>query len=77
MCVCVCVCVYIYIYISCHDASTDFPDYLQPFSLYLPSLPAGLLKYTMCPYRAVVAKFLLVVQHLHVLVKGPIEKDCL
>ena len=39
--------------------------------LYRPSLPAGLLDYILCSYRAVV-KFLLVVQYLHVRVKGSI-----
>ena len=37
-----------------------------------PSLPAGLLDYIICPYRSVADKFQLVVQHLHVRVKGSI-----
>ena len=43
--------------------------------LYHPSLPAGLLECILCPYRAVEDK--LVVQHLHVCVKGFIEECCL
>ena len=37
------------------------------------SLPVGLLDYILCPYKAVVGKFLLVVQHCHVYVQGPWE----
>ena len=37
-----------------------------------PSLPAGLLDYTLCPYRGVVDKFWLIVQHFHVCVKSSI-----
>ena len=37
--------------------------------LYNLSLPAGLLDYILCPYRAVADKFYLVSQHLHVCVK--------
>ena len=42
-----------------------------------PSLPAGLLDYLLCPYQAVVDKFLLVSQHLHIHVKGSIGERCL
>ena len=49
----------------------EFPRLSRP---YPPSLPAGLGDYTPCPYRAVVDKFLLVGQHLHVHVKGSIRK---
>ena len=38
--------------------------------LYRPSLPSGLLDNILCLYRAVVDKFFLIVQHLHVLGKG-------
>ena len=55
----------------CHTASMDFPDSLSPF-VYLPLLPIGLQDYIRYPYRAVVDKFLLVGQHLHVCVKGSI-----
>ena len=39
---------------------------------YHPSLLEGPLNYILCPYRAVVDKFLSVFQHLHVNVKGSI-----
>ena len=49
--------IYIYIYISsCRAAHTNFHDSLAT-RLYRPSLPAGLLDYIQCPYRAVVNKF--------------------
>ena len=51
----------------------DFPDSLA-IRFCHPLLPAGLLDDNLCPYRAVVDKFLLVVQHLHVHVKRPIEE---
>ena len=59
---------------SCHADSTDFSDSLSlslslslSFTIYLyhPSLPASLLDYILCPYRAVVDKSLLFVQHLY------------
>ena len=40
--------------------------------LFHPSPPAGLLDNIQCPYRAIVDKFLLVVKHMHILVKGSI-----
>ena len=73
--------------ISRHTASTDFPDSLSlslslyiyiyiyiAILLYLPSLPAGFQDYVPCPYEAVVDKFWLVVQLLHICVKGSIEE---
>ena len=36
---------------------------------YHPSLPEGLPDYILCPYKAIVDRFLLVTQHLHVRVK--------
>ena len=70
-----------YMYISssssCPVVSTDFPDSLS-FSLslniclYHPSLLAGPLDYIPYPNRAVVERFLLVIQHLHVRVEGSI-----
>ena len=58
----------------------DFSDSVSSLSvsvslaicLYHPSLPVGLLDYIQFPYRAIVHKFLLVVQQLHVRVKGGI-----
>ena len=47
----------------------DFPDSLTICS-YDPSLPAGLLDYILCLYRAVLDKFLSVGQYLHVRIKG-------
>ena len=45
--------------------------------LYRPSLPVSLLDYILSPYRAVVDKFLLVVQYLYVRVKGSTGERCL
>ena len=45
--------------------------------LYHPSLPTGLLDYILCPNRAVVDRFQLVVKLLHVRVKGSIGERCL
>ena len=42
--------------------------------LYPPSISAGLLNYILCPYRAVVDKFQLVVLHLRIRVKGSINE---
>ena len=58
-----------------HVASTDFPDSFSlslslVIRLYHPSLLVGLLEYILYSYRAVVDKFLMVVQHPHVHVKG-------
>ena len=54
---------------SCHGASPDFPNSHSPFvSLTHRSQQVP------CLYRAVVDKFLLVGQHLHVSVKGSIGK---
>ena len=41
-----------------------------PIRPYHPSLWAGFPDYILCPYRAIVSKFLLAGQHWHVLVKG-------
>ena len=49
---------------SCCVASTDFPDSLSPLLL------ADLVDYILFPYRILVDKFKLVIQHLHVRVKG-------
>ena len=43
--------------------------------LYLPSLPTGLQDYILCPYRAIVDKFL-VGQRLHNNVKRSIGECC-
>ena len=43
---------------------------LTPSRFYHPLLQAGLLDYILCPYRAVVDKFQLVIQHLHVRAQG-------
>ena len=51
-------------------ASTDFPDPLSSFVSIVH--PAALLDYILCSHRAVVDKFLLVVQYLLVHVKGSI-----
>ena len=56
-------------------ARMDFPDSLSlslSLSLSRPPLPAGLFDYILCLYRTVVDKFLQVVQHLLVRVKGSI-----
>ena len=77
--------IYIYIYIYIYNIallawisltlslSIYIYIYLTIF-LYHPSLLAGLLDYIMCPYRAIVNKFLFVSQPLHVRVKSSIEK---
>ena len=44
---------------------------------YPPSLPVGLLNYTLCSHTAFVGKFLLVGQHWHVHVKRSIEERSL
>ena len=65
MCVCVCVCVCV-----CDDVLvSQISLTLPPLRLYLPSLPKGPLDDILCPYRAVVDKFLFVVQCLVVRVK--------
>ena len=52
-----------------------FPDsFPLPLSRHL--FQTGLQEYIQCPHRAVVDKFLLVDQHLHVPVKGSIEEPC-
>ena len=56
-----------YVSSSSRAAGTDFPDSLQPFVSII-----HLLDDTLCPYRAVIDKFLSVVQHLHVREKGSI-----
>ena len=57
--------------------SLSFPWLSLAIHLYLPTFPADLQDYTQCSYRAVVDKFLLVSQHLHVSVKGSIRECCL
>ena len=57
---------------------TDFLDSLSlshslAIRLYFPSFPVGLRDYILSPHGAVVDKLLLVGQHLHVRVKGPLE----
>ena len=42
--------------------------------LYHPSFLTDPLDYILCPYRAVIDRFQLVIQHLHIRVKGPIEE---
>ena len=42
-------------------------------SLWRPLLPTGPLDYILCPYRAILDKFFLIVQHLHVRMKGYIR----
>ena len=55
--------------------STDFPNSLSlTIRLHHPSLLAALLDYILCPYRAVDDMFSLVVQYLHIRVKGSIEE---
>ena len=45
-------------FLSCHAASTDFPDSLSILFYHL-SFPAGLLDNILCPYRAVVHPILM------------------
>ena len=61
---------------SCRVTITIFLDSLSQFVPYYLSYSAGPLVYILCPYRAVVNKFSLVVQQLvvqHLLIRGPQE----
>ena len=58
----------------CRAASTGFPDSFA-IRLYHPSLPPGLVNYILFPHWAVVNKFLLVVQDLHVRVMESIGES--
>ena len=61
---------------SSRTACKDFQNSLSLFiGCYHQSLPAGLPDYILYPHRPDVDKFLLVCQHLHVHVKGSIQKD--
>ena len=55
--------IYIYIYIIISRSLHGFPWFSFTIRLYHLSFPAGLPNYILCPNRAVVDKFLLVVQH--------------
>ena len=57
--------------------SHRFPWLSLAICFYHPLLPAGLPDYILCPYRAVVDKFLLASQHSHINVKGLIRKHSL
>ena len=61
---------------SCRAASTDFIDSLG-IRLYHPSLPTCPLDYIVCPYRAVIDRLRLVVQHFLVRMKGSTGERCL
>ena len=56
--------------LRCSHELPGFSLYIRP---YHPSLSTGLLNYILCPHRAIVRKFLLVVQPWHVHVKGSLR----
>ena len=62
--------IYIIIIMSCFKYRLSWPS--LAIRLSHPLLPASPLENILCPYRTVVDKFLLVVKHLHVCVKGSI-----
>ena len=60
---------------SSHAAGMDFLDSLSLANHpYHPLLPVDLLIYILCPYRADVGMFFLIVQHWKGHVKGSIEE---
>ena len=72
--ICVCVCVDMFVCISTssslsssssHAASTDFPGTFA-IRLYHPSLPASLLHCILCPYIAVLDKFLIQTIYIYI-----------
>ena len=71
MCVCVCVCVCVYHH---QVVLLAWISLILTIRFYHPSFPAGPLDYIPSPYRAVVDKFLLVSQDLHVSVKESIRE---
>ena len=61
---------------SFRATSTDFPGSIVV--LYHRSFPAGLLNFVLCPYRTVVYKFMLLGQHLQVLISSAVSRmSCL